>query len=450
MTTTEPIRRPDTTASTPAASPAPPRSLFRDRGFRLLITATAVSRLGSSVGSLAVPLTAVLALHATAGQVGLLAMLSTVSFVLVGLPAGAWIDRMRKRPVMIAADLARAVLFGSVPVAWLLGVLTVQQLYLVVLLTGTATVFFDVAALSHLPSLVERDRLTDANAHLVTVDAVTQVGGRGVGGFLTALLSAPASVAVDAVSYLWSAACLLRIRRPEPQPRRAADRGGLAGEIGQGLRFVFGHPLLRPIALAGACTNLSIQLCQTMLPVLFVRELDLSGSAIGLFFAAGGVGVFLGSLSARWLARRLGAGRVLWLMGLAVAPLGVLIGLVDRGPALWLAGAAWLVTTFKVGIDNVIKVSFRQSATPDALLGRMNATMRVVLTGSLAVGAGLAGVLGEYASPRTALWAGAAGLATVWLPILCSPLRTTRHLPGPRSAEPEAATPRKHATASRV
>ncbi|GAA2818059.1 MFS transporter [Kitasatospora sp. CM 4170] len=455
MTTTEPIRRPDTTAPAPVpasapaptSTPAPRRSLFRDRGFRLLITATAVSRLGSSVGSLAVPLTAVLALHASAGQVGLLTMLSTLSFVLVGLPAGAWIDRMRKRPVMIAADLARAALFGSVPAAWLLGVLTIQQLYLVVLLAGTATVFFDVAALSHLPSLVERDRLTDANAHLVTVDAVTQVGGRGVGGFLTALLSAPVAVAVDAASYLWSAACLLRIRRPEPQPRRGADRG-LAGEIGQGLRFVFGHPLLRPIALAGACTNLSIQLCQTMLPVLFVRELDLPGSAIGLFFAAGGVGVFLGSLSARWLARRLGAGRVLWLMGLAVAPLGVLIGLVDRGPALWLAGAAWLVTTFKVGIDNVIKISFRQSATPDALLGRMNATMRVVLTGSLAVGAGLAGVLGEFVSPRAALWAGAAGLATVWLPILCSPLRTTRHLPGSGPAA-AAVTPPKPAPTAR-
>ncbi|MFG3051353.1 MFS transporter [Kitasatospora sp. NPDC048239] len=407
--------------------------MLRNQGFRLLISAAAVSKLGTSVNSLALPLAAVFALHASAGQVGLLAMLGTLSFLLIGLPAGAWIDRMRKRPVMIAADLARAALFGSVPAAWLLDVLTIHQLYLVALLSGAATVFFDVAVQSHLPDLVGREQLTDANSHLVTVDAITQVGGRSAGGFLVSLLSAPAAVAVDAVSYLWSAACLRRIRQPEPQPRQRADRS-LASEVRQGLRFVFGHPLLRPIALAGAATNLSVQLCQTVLPVVFVRELDLPGSAIGLFFATGGIGVFLGSLSARWLTRRFGAGRVLWLMGLAVAPLGVLVALVDRGPALWLAAGAWLVTTCKVGIDNVIKVSFRQHATPDPLLGRMNATMRVVLTGSLTIGAALAALLGEFASPRTALWIGATGLATAWIPILCSPLRTTRHLPGPAPA----------------
>ncbi|MBB4950711.1 putative MFS family arabinose efflux permease [Kitasatospora gansuensis] len=420
MTTTDQTRQSGIT--TPA--PGPRRSLLRDRGFRLLLTAATVSRLGTSVGSLALPLTAVLALHASAGQVGLLAMLGTLSFLLIGLPAGAWIDRMRKRPVMIAADLARAALFGSVPAAWLLGVLTIHQLYLVVLLAGTATVFFDVAAQSHLPDLVERDRLTEANAHLATTDAVTQVGGRSAGGFLTALLTAPAAVAVDAVSYLCSAVCLLRIRRPEPLPRPHLAGRSLAGEIRQGLRFVFGHPLLRPLVLAAAAGNLSIQVCQTMLPVVFVQELELPESALGLFFATGGIGVFLGSLSARRLAHRLGAGRVLWLMGLAVAPVGVLVAVVDRGPALWLAALAWLVTTFKVGINNVIMVSFRQSVTPDLLLGRMNATVRVVLTGSLAIGAALAGLLGEFASPRTALWVGAVGLATAWLPILLSPLRT--------------------------
>ncbi|WP_354637509.1 hypothetical protein [Kitasatospora camelliae] len=160
-------------------------------------------------------------------------------------------------------------------------------------------------------------------------------------------------------------------------------------------------------------------------------DLGLPDTAVGLFFAAGGLGVFLGSLAARRLALRLGAGRVLWLMGLAIAPFGVLVALVDRGPALWLAGAGWLVTTFKVGVDNVLKVSFRQSVTPDRLLGRMNATMRVLLTGALAVGAALSGLLGEFASVRAVLWAGAAGLATVWVPIFFSPLRTHRGLPGP-------------------
>ncbi|MFD0277415.1 MFS transporter [Kitasatospora sp. NPDC127111] len=423
-----------TTTAVPAnAAPAPDRDSDRspDPAYRLLLASTAVSKAGTAVGTLALPLTAVLALHSPAWQIGLLAALSTAAFLLIGLPAGAWVDRLRKRPVMIAADLARAALLGSVPVAWALQCLTFAQLCAVTLLTGAATVFFDLAALSHLPALVGRPGLTRANAHLVTVDAVAQTGGRSAGGLLMSLLTAPAAVLVDAMSYLGSAWLLRCIRRPEPAPAPAPPGGRrLASEIRDGLRFVLGHPVLRPIALAGACTNLSIQLCQTMLPVLFARTLALPDVVTGLFLAVGGVGVFLGSLLARPLARRLGAGRLLWLMGLAVAPTGVLVALVDRGPALWWAAGGWLVTTLKVGIDNVIKVSFRQHVTPDHLLGRMNATLRVLLTGALTVGGVLAGLLGSLLSERAALWVGAAGLALVWLPIYRSPLRTARALPG--------------------
>ncbi|GAA4611423.1 MFS transporter [Actinoallomurus liliacearum] len=368
-----------------------------------------------------------LALRASPGQVGLPAALSTLAFLLIGLPAGAWTDRMRKRPLMIAADLARAVVFGSVPLAWLLRVLKIYQLYGVVLVTGVCTVFFDVAAQSHLPHLVGHDRLGRANARLVTLGAVTEIGGRGVGGLLVTLVSAPAAIGLDAATYLGSAVFLLRVRRPEPRPRHAGTTA-LRRDIGEGVRYVFGHAVLRPIALAGTCTNLAIQLCQTMLPVVFVR-LGLPGGAIGVFFAVGGAGTLLGSLSARRLARRLGSGRVLWLVGLAIAPTGICVALVDRGPALWLAATAWLLITFKVGVDNVIKVSFRQAVTPDRLLGRMNATMRFVLTGALAVGGALAGLLGQFVGVRAALWAGAVLFALVWVPTFFSPLRTAQALP---------------------
>ncbi|MEV0411822.1 MFS transporter [Streptomyces sp. NPDC050448] len=414
--------------SASAAEPGPPRSLFRDQAFRRLFTAAGVSKLGSSVGHLAIPLVAVSALDASPAQVGLLATFSTLAFLVIGLPAGAWVDRMRKRRVMIAADLIRAAALTSVPIAWGLGVLTVDQLYAVVLLGGMATVFFDVASQSHLPDLVGRDRLSEANAHLVMADALTLVGGRSAGGFLLSVVTAPVAVAVDAVSYLWSAACLRGVRRTEPVPKRRAD-ANLVREIRAGLGFVFADPVLRPIAIAGACTNLAIQLCQTMLPVLVTRQLGLPDWVLGLFFAVGGVGIFLGSLSARRLAGRFGAGRVLWMMGLGVSPFGIPVALIDRGPALWLAAGAWLVAMFKVGVDNVLKVSFRQSVTPDAMLGRMNATMRFVLTGALCIGSALAGLLGQAVSVRAALWVGAVGLATVWVPIFFSPLRTAHALP---------------------
>lgn len=414
--------------SAPATEPSPPRSLFRDRAFRQLFAAAAMSKLGSSVSYLAIPLVAVSAMNASPAQVGLLSTLSTLAFLVIGLPAGAWVDRMRKRSVMITADLIRVAALSSVPIVWGLGSLTLRQLYVVVLVSGAATVFFDVASQSHLPDLVGRDRLSEANAHLVMADALTQVSGRSAGGFLLSVVTAPVAVAVDAVSYLWSAMCLLGIRRTDPLPVRRAD-ANLVREVRAGLRFVFADPVLRPIAVAGACTNLAIQLCQTMLPVLVTRELGLPDWVLGLFFAVGGVGVFLGSLSARRLAGRFGAGRVLWMMGLGVAPFGIPVALIDRGPALWLAAAAWLVTTFKVGIDNVLKVSFRQSVTPDVMMGRMNATMRFVLTGALCVGSALAGLLGQAVSVRAALWVGAVGLAVVWVPIFFSPLRTTHALP---------------------
>ncbi|MGV9775532.1 MFS transporter [Streptosporangium sp. NPDC003464] len=404
------------------------RPLFADADFRRLFAAAAASRLGTSIGYLALPLAAVTALRATPGEVGVLAMLSTLAFLLIGLPAGAWVDRMRRRPVMITADLVRAVLLGSVPVVWWLGALTLPHLYAVVLLCGAATVFFEVADQSYLPHLVGPERLMAANTALVSMDAANQLAGRGVGGYLIQLLSAPAAIAVDALSYLWSALCLRSIRRVEPRPEVRAE-AGLGRDIAQGLRLVTGHPILRAIAVEGALTNLGIQIVQTMLPVLFVRELDLSPLWLGAFLTVGGIGVFLGSAGARRLGRRLGEGRTILLTSVAFVPSVPLIPLLDEGLWLWPSAAAWLVLTYKVGVGNVIKVSFRQRVTPDEMLGRVTATMRFLFTGALAIGAGVAGLVGDLVSVRAALWTGAAVLAVSWIPIMFSPLRSLRELP---------------------
>ncbi|MFC5665891.1 MFS transporter [Kitasatospora misakiensis] len=419
-------------------------SPWRKADFRTLFTATTLSQLGTNIGYVAVPFIAVSALDAGPGQVGALSALSTAAFLLIGLPAGAWVDRMRHRRVLITADLMRATLLATVPLAWWLDSLTLGQLYLTVLMNGFATVFFDIGSQSVLPQLVGRDSLVRANASVVSLIAAGNVAGRGAGGELVHLLTAPVAVACAAVGHLASALRLTAIRRtPRPAPPSPGSPTRLRAQIAEGLRHVFGNRELRALALTAALSNLGSQIINTVLPVLFVRELHLPAEALGLFWAAGGVGLLLGARCARPIARRLGHGRTLGLLGLLLAPAGLLVPLLGRGPWLWLAGAGWLLTMFKVGVDNVLGVSLRQRSTADALLGRMNATFRFLLTGALAVGAAVAGVIGELATVHTTLWVGAAFLSTAFLPVFLSPVRTRRDLPQQQEAPPAEIPPAK-------
>ncbi|MGN9837481.1 MFS transporter [Nonomuraea sp. H19] len=400
-------------------------SPWRTPDFRILFTATALSQLAANIGYVAIPLIAVTALDARPGQVGTLAALSTIAFLLIGLPAGAWVDRMRHRRVLILADLARAVLLASIPLAWWGDVLTFGQLFAVVLLTGGATVFFDVGSQSALPRLVGRDGLVQANAAVMTLIAAGNVAGRGAGGGLVQLLTAPVAVICAAAGYLASALRLTALRHTPAAP--AAERPArLGAQIAEGLRHVLGHGELRALALTAALTNLGSQIINTVLPILFVGDLGLPAGALGLFWAAGGAGLLLGARCARPIAERLGHGRALALAGPLLAPTGLLVPLIDRGPWLWLAGAGWLLAMTKTGMDNVLGVSLRQRMTPDALLGRMNATFRFLLTGALAVGATVAGVIGELATVRVTLWVGGGFLAVAFLPVFLSPLRARR------------------------
>ncbi|MEW2529613.1 MFS transporter [Streptomyces sp. NPDC047071] len=415
------------------------------RDFRTLFAASALSHLGTNVGYVAIPLLAVTVLDAGPGQAGVLAALSTAAFLLIGLPAGAWVDRLPPRRVLVAADAARAVLLASVPVAWWLDALSLPQLYAVVLLNGCATVFFDVGSQSVLPELVGRDRLVPANTAVVSLMAGANIAGRGAGGFLVQLATAPLAVAGGAVAYLASAAGLTGIGRRRRAPAPTAARRRLRAEIGEGLRHVLGNRELRALALTGALGNLGSHLVNVMLPVLFTRELGLPAGALGLYWAIGGLGLLLGAACARRLAARLGYGRALARTGLWCAPAGLAVGLVGDGPWFWVACAGWLTVTAKTGLDNVLGVTLRQHLTPDPLLGRMNATFRFLLTGALAVGAALAGVIGELAGVRVAVWTGAVCLACAFLPVFSSPLRTLRELPKapapPRPSAPTEASP---------
>ncbi|GGT21229.1 MFS transporter [Streptomyces kurssanovii] len=442
-------------------------SPWRSRDFRTLFTATAFSQLGTNIGYVAVPLIAVSALDASAGEVGLLATLSTVAFLLIGLPAGAWVDRMRHRRVLITADLVRAGLFASVPSAWALDALTLEHLYVVVLLNGCATVFFDVGSQSILPRLVGREGLVRANAAVVSLQAAGNVAGRGAGGGMVQMFTAPVAVIGVGVLYLASAVRLTlpatgRARRetggvvaqgadgaavpPGSDGGRDASRGGLAAQIAEGLRHVLRNAELRALALTASLTNLGAQIVNTLLPVLFTRELGLSAGVLGLYWAAGGAGILLGARCARPVARRLGHGRTLGVAGLVMAPTALLVPLIGPGPWLWLAGAGWMLVTFKIGVDNVLGVSLRQRLTPDPLLGRMNATFRFMLTGAIAVGSAVAGLIGELAGLRVAMWVGAGCLTLAFLPVFLSPVRRRRELPQPWAPVPPAGSPAKERT----
>ncbi|MEY9926436.1 MFS family permease [Catenulispora sp. GP43] len=416
--------------SAPAEPAAKPAGLVRvNHAFRHVYTAAAISRLGTAVGTLAIPLVAQLVLHASATGIGVLAALNTGAFLLIGLPAGVWVERMRRRPLLIAADLARAAAFGSVPVAALCGVLTYFWLCAVVSVAGVATVFFDVASLSYLPHIVGRDRLVEANASLVGMDAVGQIAGRGLAGLLVQALTASGVVALDAVSYLASALFLMRVRKPEPVPAAAADqRRDLRAEMLEGLRFVLADRVLRPLVLKGALANLATMLVLTLLPTWFVLRLGTAHgpSLLGLFLALGAVGSLLGARSAPWLGRRFGAARTMWLASLVTAPISLLIPFLGRGPWLVVAGLAWAVTLGRVGVDNVLGVSLRQTAAPEAMAGRVNATFRFLLFGALSLGSLLAGAIGATLGIQACLWAGAIGLALLWVPVYFSGLRAQR------------------------
>ncbi|MGW1890618.1 MFS transporter [Streptomyces sp. NPDC002004] len=421
--------------------PLDPESPWRVRGFRTLFLASSLSHLGTNVGYVAIPLLAVTVLDASPGQAGALAALSTAAFLLIGLPAGAWVDRMTGSRVLVAADAARAALLASIPVAWFLDALTLPQLYAVVLLNGCATVFFDVGSQSVLPELVGRESLVPANAAVVSLMAGANIAGRGAGGLLVQMFTAPVAVLGAAVAYLLSAVGLVGMRRRGARTAPQTARR-LRAEVAEGLRYVLASRELRALALTAALTNLGAQMINAMLPVLFTRDLRLPAVTLGLYWAAGGLGLLLGAGCARRLAARFGHGRVLGLAGLWTVPAAPAVALVGHGPWLWVAAAGWLTAMTKTGVDNVLGVSLRQRLTPDPLLGRMNATFRFLLTGALAVGSALGGLIGQTVGVRAAVWSGAVCLACAFLPVLCSPVRTMRQLPpAPVSHPPHPAPP---------
>jgi MFS family permease len=408
--------------------------LWHHLDFRRLWIGETVSQFGSAISNLALPLVAILVLHASTFEVGVLATLESLAFLLVGLPAGAWVDRMRFRWVLITNDVVRFAALGSIPLAQLAGVLTIGQMYLVAIVVSVSTVFFDVAYQSYLPELVERQALVEGNAKLQASESVAQVAAPSIGGVLIQALTAPYAVLVDAVSFLWSASWVAAIRARVPKPARKPDRN-LAREIGEGLRFVVGDRMLRAIAMCTGSANLFNAMGGAVIFVLLARQLHLSAGLIGLLTSISAVGGLVGSLIAARFARAIGQGPAIWISSLVFAPGAFVAPFVHRDWTLVLLAAGSLVTWTANVVYNVTQVSFRQGLTPPELLGRMNASMRFLVWGTIPLGAFLGGVLGSTIGVRPTLLIAAIGGCFAFVPVFVSPLRTMRELPTYARAE---------------
>ncbi|HEU5268928.1 MAG TPA: MFS transporter, partial [Jatrophihabitans sp.] len=436
---------------------ARPTGLWRHGNFAKLWAAQTISLVGSQVTALALPLTAILKLNASPVQIGLIGTIQFLPFLLVTLPAGAIIDRLRQLSVMVFTDLARAVLLITVPIAAWSGHLSLGMLYPVAFGVGVLSVFNEVTSQSYLPAVVDAEQLVEGNTKLQLSYSGAQFAGPGIGGVLVQLLTAPIAIMVDAASYLGSAVLLLLIRRDgehaAAEARRAAGRDlrGLLRDMGAGIGYVWRHRLIRPLAMATGTANFFYLLGMTgaILALYAIRVLHLTPALLGAVLATGNLGAILGSLVAdRVLARwRFGAVAILGSTISAVAV--VLMALADRSTALVMLGLGVLIGEFGASIYDIAQISLRQAVTPLPMLGRMNATVRFMNWGPIPLGAFVGGLLGQSIGLRPTLWVAAAGSLLPAVPLLLSRIRTLQSLPG-GTAEGQAAGPAEDPAAGRA
>jgi MFS family permease len=411
-------------------------ALWRHPDFLKLWGGQTLSEVGSQVTLLALPSAAIIVLAAGPVQVGLLAACEFLPFLLIGLGAGVMVDRLPRRMVMIVADAGRCLSLGSIPAAYALHALTLTQLYVVAFVTGVGTVFFDVAYQSYLPSLVSPVNLVEGNSKLAVTESAAALAGPALAGVLIQAIGAARAIAVDAVSYLASVASILWIRFAAPA-RPAGQYGRrFRGELWEGIRFVFQTPVLRNIMACGATHNLGTMMVRALLLLFAYRQLHLSPAAVGLIFAAGSITSMMGATVSGMITRRLGVGPTLVVTQILTGLAYLLIPLAAAGLAALLLTVSQLVLGLQRAVFNIVQLSLRQAVTPDALRGRMTATIRTVIWGIYPVGAVLGGLLGaRIGLTRTLIIGGLLSLlATGWL--LTRPVVTVRTHPGQPAVHP--------------
>jgi predicted MFS family arabinose efflux permease len=400
------------------------------RDFRRLMAAFAVSSLGSKVAREVVPLTAILVLNAGPGALSLLGVAATLPVLLLGLFAGAWVDRQRRRPLLIVADLLCFVAVVSIPIAAWCDLLTITQLFTVVMGVAALSLLFNAADAAYLPSLVEPERLAKANAAKETIDATSEVVGPPIGGLLVQVLTAPAALLIDAISYLISAFFLFRIGYQEPVATAAAPRRHILREIAEGLRTLWQQPILRPLLLARAIRTFFGGMYGPFYVLYVIRYLGISPAEMGVIIACGGLAALAGAALVPWLNARIPAGPgligafAIKTVGLALLPLAGLLPEI----AVPLLVLQQLLQDSVTSYFAVNERTLRQKLIPNQQLGRVAATIAVVNDGPVPLGALIAGLLVLIVSLDTVLWIAVAGYALSPVVALLSPVRSLRRI----------------------
>jgi MFS family permease len=421
-------------------------SLNRDPQFLRLWTAETISHFGSSITGIALPFVAITLLGAGPLEVAVLNLADFLPFLLIGLLAGALVDRLPRRAVLIGGDLGRAALILTIPIAYLAGLLTLTQLIIVGFAIGVLTVFFDVAYQAYLPSLIGRKDLVEGNSKLEFSRSAAGLLGPGLGGLLVEVLRAPVAMILDAASFLVSALFLATIKdraatsdstlsetvqKGKDLPQKTAH-GTMRREIAEGLRFVFGNRVLRTIGAATATSNLFSSIGGAAFMLFAINDLKMSPALIGAAFSLGSVGGLVASLVAGPLSRRFGVGRVIVATVALGGPFEFAVGLGSAGADvinLLLIAAAGFAMGGSGTIYNINQVSLRQAITPEAMSGRMNATMRWFVWGTMPIGSIIGGIIGETLGVRSAILIGGAGATLAFVPLLFGPVWSIKEMP---------------------
>ena len=418
----------------------PSGGLWSHPDFLKLWTGQSISELGSQVSQLAIPWLAAVELHASPLAFSLLGVLGFLPFILFALPAGVWVDRLRRRQILIVGDSARAALLALIPILWAAGVLQIWHLLVLEFVIGIFTVFFDVAYQSYLPALIEREHLIDGNSKLQLTVSVAQIGGPTLSGTLIAAITAPYAIVVDAVSFAISSVFMIGMKHRENLPRQdaAEPRPHMWPQVKEGLAWVVGNRNLRAIAGCTGTSNFCSGLMFSIVILYMVRVLHLSSIQAGAVFAVGSAGSIAGALLANRLGKKFGVGSAIVFMAVIFSFGGLAYPLAPKSFPLPLLMAGQLLFGFSAVAYNILQVSYRQAITPERLQGRMNAAMRWIVWGTIPLGTLAGGAIAQATSLHTAIWVGAVLGTPVFLWVLFSPLRSIREMPEP-VAEPTPA-----------